>query len=274
MVDKTATACELAAYVCPACKDALEQNPQGLLCRRCAQTYAIVDGLPDFVREDLARNRDPMWRNIGAMDRFARFYESGFWYQGVLNLMGGFKSTTLERLIAEISAMVAGVQGRILDVACGPGTYGRRVASASKEVFGIDISLNMLRQGVIYTRRDHIESMHFARARVESLPFADRFFDAALCCGSLHLFPDTVVALREIARTLKPGARLAAMTFTPGRRGLLRYQTIRERLRRKYGTHVFDVEEMHRYLTAAGFDNYRPQALGSVLIFSATRSAA
>jgi SAM-dependent methyltransferase len=53
--------------------------------------------------------------------------------------------------------------------------------------------------------------------RVEALPFEDSFFDAALCCGSLHLFADTVIALREIARVMKPAAILAGFTFGIGR---------------------------------------------------------
>ena len=60
---------------------------------------------------------------------------------------------------------------------------------------------------------------HFARARVESLPFGDGFFEAALCCGSLHLFADTEVALREIARVLKTGAILSVFTFGAGSGG-------------------------------------------------------
>ncbi len=57
--------------------------------------------------------------------------------------------------------------------------------------------------------------MHFARARVEALPFQDRLFDATLCCGSLHLFADTVTALRQMARVMKPEAILSV--FTPPR---------------------------------------------------------
>ena len=69
----------------------------------------------------------------------------------------------------------------------GPGTYGRRIASPSKEVFGIDISMGVLRQGAAYLAREGNLNMHFARARVEAIPFEDGLFDAALCCGSLHL---------------------------------------------------------------------------------------
>ena len=138
-----------------------------------------------------------------AIDRMARIYETKLWYPVVLKVYGGFHSLSFAQLIAKVTEKMQTTEGRVLDVACGPGTYGRRIASPSREVFGIDVSMGMLRQGAIYIANENNPHMHFARARVEALPFADRLFDAALCCGSLHLFADTVIALREIARVLQ-----------------------------------------------------------------------
>ena len=162
------------------------------------------------------------------IDRMARIYETKLWYPLVLNVYGGFRSATLAQLISRVSHNVESIQGRVIDIACGPGTYGRRIASPSKEVFGIDVSMGMLQQGAAYTAKEGIPNMHFARARVEALPFEDGVFDAALCCGSLHLFTDTVIALREIARVMKPGAILSVFTFTAGRRGILKFRRMRE----------------------------------------------
>jgi ubiquinone/menaquinone biosynthesis C-methylase UbiE len=162
------------------------------------------------------------------------------------------------------------VQGRVIDIACGPGTYGRRVASPSREVFGIDVSMGMLRQGMAYCTEEGIANMRFARARVEALPFADGIFDAALCCGSLHLFTDTVAALREIARVTRPGAILAVFTFTAGRSGALRFPKFREWSRR-HGLHIFELPAMEQYLADSGFADFRPEVFGSVLTFTARR---
>jgi ubiquinone/menaquinone biosynthesis C-methylase UbiE len=113
--------------------------------------------------------------------------------------------------------------------------------------------------------------VHFARARVESLPFNDDCFDATICCGSLHLFTDTVTALREMARVMKPGAILAVFTFTAGRIGILKYRWVREWSRRKHGLHVFSLSEMEQYLATSGFEDIQPQVTGSVLTFSARK---
>lgn len=164
-------------------------------------------------------------------------------------------------------------KGRVLDVACGPGTYGRRIASPSKEVFGIDVSIGMLRQGTAYTAKEGIPNVHFARARVEALPFEDGLFDAALCCGSLHLFADTVIALREIARVMKPAAILSVFTFTPGRGGVLKFRRVREWSLKKHGLHVFELSEMEQLLAASGFQDFHSEVCGSILTFSARKQA-
>jgi ubiquinone/menaquinone biosynthesis C-methylase UbiE len=205
------------------------------------------------------------------IDRMARIYETRLWYPIVLKVYGGLHSPSLPQLVRNISQKVQATEGRVLDIACGPGTFGRRVASPLKEVFGIDVSMGMLRQGAAYAAKEGISNLHFARARVEALPFEDGLFDATLCCGSLHLFTDTVMALREMARVMKPGAVLAVYTFTPGREGILKFRRVREWGRRDHGLHVFELSEMEQYLTASGFQDFQPEVSGSTLTFSARR---
>jgi ubiquinone/menaquinone biosynthesis C-methylase UbiE/uncharacterized protein YbaR (Trm112 family) len=265
-------ASELGSYACPTCKQLLQREERALCCPICFQAYPVADGIPDFIREELARSADPALRRMRFIDGLARIYETRLWYPVVLDLFGGFHSRSLPELIATVSADLRTSEGRVLDVACGPGTFGRRIASPSREVFGIDVSPGMLRQGAAYAAKEGIVPyVHFARARVEALPFEDGFFDAALCCGSLHLFADTAAALREIARVVKPGSILSAFTFTAGRRGILKFRRVRESYRRNQGLHVFELAELERYLTASGFANFRPDVSGSILTFTARK---
>jgi ubiquinone/menaquinone biosynthesis C-methylase UbiE len=208
------------------------------------------------------------------IDRMARIYETRLWYPVVLNLYGGFHSPSFAQLITIVCQKVQSTNGRVLDIACGPGTYGRRIASPSKEVFGIDVSMGMLRQGAAYVAEEGTRNVHFARARVEALPFEDGLFDAALCCGSLHLFADTVIALREMARVMKPAAVLSVFTFGAGRGGVLKFRRVREWSRRNVGLHAFDLSEMEQYLTASGFEDFQPEMSGSILTFSARKQTA
>src|SRR5579863_9561858 len=223
MIAETSAASEVASYVCPACKHVLQQENGALRCAGCSQNYPIQAGVPDFIREELSESKDPVFRRMRGIDRMGRIYETKLWYPLVLNVYGGWHCTSLPKLVSAVGRMLESTTGRVLDVACGPGTYGRRVASSSREVFGIDISKGMLGQGAAYLAKEGIRNVHFARARVEALPFENEFFDAAICCGSLHLFADTAVALREIARVMKPSASLCVFTFTAGRGGILKF---------------------------------------------------
>jgi len=265
---------ELGIYACPLCKRLLRHENGVLRCYTCSQAYPIDRGIPDFIGEELSQSSDPVLRRMAVIDRMARIYETRLWYPLVLNVYGGFHSATLAGLVSQVSRNVQSVTGRILDIACGPGTFGRRIASPSREVFGIDISGGMLRQGAVYAAKQGISHVHFARARVEALPFEDACFDATLCGGSLHLFADTVAALREMARVMKPGATLSVFTFVAGRGGVLKFRRFREWSRRNHGLHVFDLSEMEHYLTASGFMNFQPVCSGSILTFSARKQAA
>jgi ubiquinone/menaquinone biosynthesis C-methylase UbiE len=207
------------------------------------------------------------------IDRMASIYESNLWYPVVMKLYGGFHSPSLLQLVSIVTQKVQSTKGRVLDIACGPGTYGRRIASPTKEVFGIDVSMGMLRQGAAYVAKEGIPNVHFARARVESLPFEDGLFDAVLCCGSLHLFADTLIALREMARVMKPAAILSVFTFAAGRGGILKFRRVREWSLKNHGLHVFELPEMDRYLTASGFEDFQPEISGSTLTFSARKQA-
>jgi ubiquinone/menaquinone biosynthesis C-methylase UbiE len=211
-------------------------------------------------------------RGVELIDWLAPIYESKLWYPLVLNLYGGWRCTTLERLVERISDIVGEVDGLVLDAACGPGTFGRRLAAQIRRVYGVDISLGMLRQGATYVERGQLDNVHFARAQVEALPFPDALFGAAICCGSLHLFEDTVQALREIGRTMEDGAPLAVMTFVAGDKGILRFPRIRDHVQEDHGAHIFEIPELEGYLTEAGFEAFRPQTYGSVIVFSARKS--
>jgi SAM-dependent methyltransferase len=244
-----------------------------LRCTTCSKTYPIREGIPDFILEELSQSADPELRRMRIIDRMAGIYETKLWYPLVLNVYGGIQSPSLRKLIEIVTSRIRPVQGRVLDVACGPGTYGRRIASASREVFGIDVSPGMLRQGAAYLKKEGLSHVHFARARVEGLPFKNEFFEAAICAGSLHLFTDTVFALREIARVMKPGGILTVFTFGTGRRGILKYPRMRER-GKAYGLHVFELTEVGEYLAAAGFQDFDPTLRGSILTFGARKKPA
>ncbi len=260
-------------YVCPSCKGPLARGGQAFDCRACRATYPIIDRIPDFAPPDLNSRISPGLRAFLNIPLIGRLYETRLWYPLILRIFGGRQAPSFEALMGKVAAMVAAESGMVLDVACGPGTLGRRIASSTRTVCGIDISWSMLRQGAAYVTRAGIGNVEFARASVDALPFPDALFNVALCGGALHLFPDTVAVLREIARVMKPRALLAVTTFTPARTGILRFEGIRERVQKWGGLRLFNPAQLDGYLTQAGFESFRPQIDGSVLTFGARKRA-
>ena len=156
-------ALDLSFYVCPQCKGTLITAEATLRCSACRRSYTVKDYIPDFILGDLTHSTNPVLRQVKRLDLLARVYESKLWYPVVLRLFAG-RQLSFARLISLVQEMVGSVKGVVLDVACGPGTYGRRIASSSRRVYGIDISTGMLEQGAIYVRREGVTNITiFAR---------------------------------------------------------------------------------------------------------------
>jgi SAM-dependent methyltransferase len=95
---------------------------------------------------------------------------------------------------------------RVLDVGCGRGEKAERIASETgAEVIAIDQSERM----VELTRTRGIDARV---GDVQALPFEDGAFDCVLAAWMLYHVPDLEKGLTEIARVLRSGGRLVAVT--------------------------------------------------------------
>jgi ubiquinone/menaquinone biosynthesis C-methylase UbiE len=105
----------------------------------------------------------------------------------------------------------------VLDVGCGHGRSLAELAARARSgrVIGADPSELMV-QIAARRNRQLIEAarVDVVLASVESLPFPDGSFDKVLCVHVLYFWKDIDVALREIARVLKPDGRLGLLFRT------------------------------------------------------------
>jgi hypothetical protein len=62
------------------------------------------------------------------IDRVSGKYETRLWYSVVLNIFGGLRCLSFENLIRYVTEWLGSTNGRLIDIACAPGTYGRRIA--------------------------------------------------------------------------------------------------------------------------------------------------
>ena len=104
---------------------------------------------------------------------------------------------------------------RILEVGCGEGELAERfVRELGCEVVATDQSERM----VELTRARGVDARV---ADVQALPFRDGEFDCALAAWMLYHVREVDRALAELARVLRPGGRLVAVTNSPEHLGEL-----------------------------------------------------
>jgi ubiquinone/menaquinone biosynthesis C-methylase UbiE len=99
---------------------------------------------------------------------------------------------------------------RVLDVACGDGTYSRWIADylgSPGFVIGADRSSPYLE----IANRNAARVQNCVTADIASLPFAADTFDMAWCAQSLVSLPEPLAALKEMRRVLRPGGRAVVL---------------------------------------------------------------
>jgi arsenite methyltransferase len=148
--------------------------------------------------------------------------------------------------------------GIALDVGSGPGNVTASLARAAGPdglALGVDISEPMLARAV---RAAAGPQVGFLRADAQRLPFCDETFDAVVSIAMLQLIPKPSAALAEMARVLRPGARMAVMVPTAGRAGALM------RLLPDGGAHFFTDDEIADTLEDLGLVRVRSKSLGAI----------
>ncbi|HRW10886.1 MAG TPA: class I SAM-dependent methyltransferase [Caldilineaceae bacterium] len=111
--------------------------------------------------------------------------------------------------VADVAALQPGE--RVLDVACGTGILACEAAERvgpDGEVIGLDIN-----DGMLTVARRKNNAIAWRQGDAEDLPFADNTFDAVVSQFGLMFFADRQLALREMARVLRPGGRLAVAVW-------------------------------------------------------------
>ncbi len=106
---------------------------------------------------------------------------------------------------------------RVLDVATGNGAVllaaAQRVGP-SGQVFGVDLSNEMLGQTDAAARALGLSNVQLGRMDAESLEFADGSFDAVTCAFSVFFFPAMEIGLREMCRVCGPGGRVGISVWS------------------------------------------------------------
>jgi ubiquinone/menaquinone biosynthesis methyltransferase len=122
-----------------------------------------------------------------------------------LGLERGWRRHLVERA-------AAGDGDLILDVATGTGLVARELRARSRcRVVGLDLTRGML------DAADRSDGIRFVQGRAEQLPFPDASFDGLTVTYLLRYVDDPAATMRELARVVRPGGRIAMLEFArPG----------------------------------------------------------
>ena len=98
---------------------------------------------------------------------------------------------------------------RILDLAAGTGASSAALAKGGAEVVACDLS-----EGMIEVGRERHPEIEFVHGNAMDLDFEDGSFDAVTISWGLRNIPDPELALREMARVVRPRGRLVVLEFS------------------------------------------------------------
>jgi demethylmenaquinone methyltransferase/2-methoxy-6-polyprenyl-1,4-benzoquinol methylase len=145
--------------------------------------------------------------------------------------------------------------GEVLDACCG--TADLAIAFARRlpvRVVGVDFSQSMLGVGRNKVRRKGLRGrIDLVEGDVLRLPFDDARFAAAAVAFGLRNVGNRLGALREMTRTLKPGAPLLVLEFAPPARtpAARLYRLYLGRVMPLIGGLISGCPEIYRYLNAS-----------------------
>lgn len=172
-------------------------------------------------------------------------------------------------LSAAIAALIP-AGWTVADLGCGTGPALAELAPVVRRVIGVDREVRMLELA-----RERTAGMANVELRVgglEALPIADEELDAATLMLVLHHVDDPVAALREVARSLRPGGTLVLVDMVAHDREDWRHTMGHRHL-------GFDEGELRRWAELAGLGvaSFRalppaPDAQGPPLFLAALRA--
>lgn len=84
----------------------------------------------------------------------------------------------------------------------------RKVGPTGRAI-GIDMTPEMLERARANAKRQGLQNVEFHEATIDKLPLPDASVDCVISNCVINLAPDKQAVLREIARVLKPGGRVA-----------------------------------------------------------------
>jgi ubiquinone/menaquinone biosynthesis C-methylase UbiE len=183
--------------VCPRCRGLLSEE---LACAECGARYERIDSVPVLVPDSLSEQH---LHQLAYFD--AEFSEYGEY------TVENWRQSYIDRIFAAVGVLAGA--GPYLDV--GVGGSGATIIEAARR--GVDaVGCDLSPEGVLAARRfahdqGVEERVELVVCAAEALPFPDASFGSASAVAVLEHLDDDRPAVAELARVLRPGAKVWLM---------------------------------------------------------------
>ncbi len=191
---------------------------------------------------------------------------------GRYDLMNTLMTGGTDRLWRHLTAHAAGLPpgGLALDVGTGTGDLALDLVRTTPggRAIGLDYTGPMVaRAPGKAAERGLGDRTDWVRGDGQRLPFADDVFDAATSAFVLRNFSDLDAAFAEMARVVKPGARVVSLEISPAARPLWRalFELYFQRLVPLVGRLVSGDAVAYRYLPASVAAFLTPEEVADVM---------
>lgn len=147
-------------------------------------------------RETMSELSDPFWETKEKAREYDEFTKSAFY--------------DIYPVIADqILTRTKITKGRCLDIGCGPAPLSIAVAKISEfDISALDNSPEMYDIAMRNVKAEDLsERIAPVTGDVHRIPFDNDTFDLVISRGSYHFWDDFALAIKEICRVLKPGAK-------------------------------------------------------------------
>jgi len=176
---------------CPGCGHTFEAVNEELRCTGASHTFPIHDGVPRFTSDTTSTAK----------------YFGYMWGEQAPRVVPPSVPSPYHLAAMQAALSVPSLRGLILDAGCGEGIdLAMTALDPECEVIGVELSSGGVATSLARTRG--LARAHVVQANLLRLPIAPNTFDAAYSYGVVHHTPDPARAIREITRTMKPGAWL------------------------------------------------------------------
>ena len=203
-----------SVFVCPECKNDLEEKDSRYYCTKCPQAWDVRDGIPVFLSQ-----ATPYWSELPREKavQLNEMAESTGWHAAIQK----FFPEELQHFVLDDSrinwkyTVESNTAGRVLDAGSGWGTLAFALARDGAEVYAFEPIWERIRFIDIRCRQDDVGNLIPVCGDLLHLPFPDNLFDLVILNGVvewLGLSDMSVRAgevqkrvLKDILRILKPG---------------------------------------------------------------------